>query len=183
MFADYDMIHVEGYLIFNHELILKILKTAKAAGLKVSMDMASYNLVETNREFIQGLLRDYVDIIFANEDEAKAFSNQSDEMEALNELSQYCEIAIVKVGARGSMIKTGADIVKIATSGVKAIDTNGAGDIYASGFLYGVLNHKSMEECGGLGTILSEKLICRVGAKLKEEDWISLKNNELAGLL
>lgn len=183
MFQGYEMIHVEGYLIFNKELILTILKTAKEAELKISMDMASYNLVETNREFIQGLIKDYVDIIFANEDEAKAFSNQKNELVALDDLSQYCEIAIVKVGARGSMIKANGEITKISTSGVKAIDTNGAGDIYAAGFLYGLLNHKSIEECGKLGTVLSEKLICRVGAKLTDEDWTSLRKNELSGLL
>lgn len=96
----YDCIHVEGYLIFNHNLILRACQVAKEHGLKISMDMASYNLVEAEKEFVGVLLRNYVDIIFANEEEAHAFTGKNGE-EALAELSRYCEVAVVKLGGKG----------------------------------------------------------------------------------
>lgn len=169
----YDYIHVEGYLIFNQELTLDICKKAKAAGLKISMDMASYNLVENMRDFIETLLRDYVDIIFANEEEAKAFTGK-EEREALSILAQYCPIAIVKLGAKGSLIQVNGTITEIAPMEATRIDTTGAGDIYASGFLYGLMNGYSTKKSGELATLLSSAIIEVVGAKLSDEKWAQL---------
>ncbi|MBO6079711.1 MAG: adenosine kinase, partial [Bacteroidales bacterium] len=113
IFDHYDLIHIEGYLIFNHDLILDVCKKAKAHGLQISMDMASYNLIESNLDFVKMLLRDYVDIIFANEEEAKAFTGV-EQLEALHKLSDDCSIAIVKVGKDGSYIKMNGEVTAIA---------------------------------------------------------------------
>ena len=109
---NYDIIHIEGYLIFNHELILTVCQKAKEHGLQISMDMASYNLIESNLDFVKMLLRDYVDIIFANEEEAKAFAGVEN-VEALHVLSESCPIAIVKVGKDGSYIKMNGEVTAI----------------------------------------------------------------------
>lgn len=169
----YDYIHVEGYLIFNKELILDVCKRAKAAGLKISMDMASYNLVESMRDFVEELLRDYVDIIFANEEEAKAFSGKEEE-DALEVLSQYCPVSVVKLGAKGSIIKVDGQVTRIDPMPATRIDTTGAGDIYASGFLYGLMNGYSVEKSGKLATRLSSAIIEVVGAKMSDEKWSQL---------
>ena len=170
IFKDYDFIHVEGYLIFNKDLILRVCKLAKENGMTISMDMASFNLVEQNLEFIEMLLKDYVDIIFANEEEAKAFTGMEG-CEALQKLSQYCRIAVVKLGSKGSIAHIDGKTINIEAPRVKAIDKNGAGDIYAAGFLYGILNQYPPEKTGKLAARLAEELVQTIGAKLSDEQW------------
>ena len=175
---DYDLIHIEGYLIFNHDLILAICQKAKACGLQISMDMASYNLIESNLDFVKMLLHDYVDIIFANEEEAKAFTGV-EQVEALHKLSEDCPVAIVKVGKDGSYIKMDGEVTAIAPVDATRIDTTGAGDIYAAGFLYGLVNNYGALKSGNLASYLSARLIEYVGAKLPDEEWQKLKKEEL----
>ena len=175
---NYDIIHIEGYLIFNHDLILDVCRKAKACGLQISMDMASYNLIESNLDFVKTLLRDYVDIIFANEEEAKAFAGVEN-VEALHVLSEYCPVAIVKVGKDGSYIKMDGEVTAIAPVDAKRLDTTGAGDIYASGFLYGLINNYGALKSGNLASYLSARLIEYVGAKLPDEEWAIIKKEEL----
>ena len=177
IFDHYDLIHIEGYLIFNHDLILDVCKKAKAHGLQISMDMASYNLIESNLDFVKMLLRDYVDIIFANEEEAKAFTGV-EQLEALHKLSDDCSIAIVKVGKDGSYIKMNGEVTAIAPVDAQRVDTTGAGDIYASGFLYGLVNGYSALRAGNLASYLSSRMIEHVGAKLPDEEWAKLKKEE-----
>jgi sugar/nucleoside kinase (ribokinase family) len=183
MFHGYDMVHVEGYLCFNTELTFKILDVVQKLGLKISMDLASYNLVELQLDFFKTVLKNYVDIIFANEDEARAFTGQADPKKALEILAEYCEIAVVKIGAKGSLSKTGGEITEIPAFNAKVVDTNGAGDIYAAGFLYGLSTGKSILESGKIGALLASKLVQVVGAKLSDNDWKSLLENELKGIL
>lgn len=177
IFDHYDLIHIEGYLIFNHDLILDVCKKAKAHGLQISMDMASYNLIESNLDFVKMLLRDYVDIIFANEEEAKAFTGV-EQLEALHKLSDDCSIAIVKVGKDGSYIKMNGEVTAIAPVDAQRVDTTGAGDIYASGFLYGLVNGYSALRAGNLASYLSSRMIEHVGAKLPDEEWVEVEKRK-----
>ena len=177
IFDNYDIIHIEGYLIFNHDLILDVCKKAKAHGLQISMDMASYNLIESNLDFVKMLLRDYVDIIFANEEEAKAFTGV-EQIEALHKLSDDCSIAIVKVGKDGSYIKMNGEVTAIAPVEAHRVDTTGAGDIYASGFLYGLVNDYGALKSGNLASYLSARLIEYVGAKLPDEEWVEVEKRK-----
>ena len=170
LFADYDYLHIEGYLVFNHELIEGILKMAKRNGLTISLDMASYNVVEADRGFLTRLVNEYVDIVFANEEEAKAYTGKEPQ-EALEEIAKQCSVAIVKIGKEGSLVKSGDQFACIAATPVKAIDTTGAGDVYASGFLYGLANGLELEACGKLGGILAAEVIQVLGAKIPDESW------------
>lgn len=177
IFKDYDCIHVEGYLIFNRDLILHICKTAKANGLKISMDMASYNMVKDHRDFVEILLKEYVDILFANEEEASAFTGKNGE-ESLDILSQYCETCVVKLGKHGSIANINGQKARIGSSGVKAIDTNGAGDSYAAGFLYGLINQFSPEKTLRLASRIADEMIVTTGAKLSDEQWAKIRNEK-----
>jgi len=165
IFAQYDIIHVEGYLIFNKDLILSICKLAKKCGLKISMDMASFNLVEAMRPLMEELLHDYVDIIFANEEEAYAFTGKH-EREALDILSTYCPVAVVKLGADGSLAHVHGETTVIPAVKVHCKDTTGAGDIFASGFLYGLTNNMSVAETGALASRLGARCVETIGARI-----------------
>lgn len=170
IFADYNYFYVEGYLVLNKELIETGMRIAKENGLKIVLDLASYNVVEENIEFLNHLIDTYVDIIFANEEEAKAFCGLEPE-EALNSLAKRCEIAIVKIGSKGSLIKQGDSNTRIGIIGDKCVDTTGAGDFYAAGFLYGLINNWSLSHSGIAGAILSGNIVQQYGAKLTEEKW------------
>lgn len=170
MFIGYDIFHIEGYLVQNHELIRTAVKLAKNAGLQVSIDLASYNVVEANLDFLQEIVREYVDIVFANEEEARAFTGKEPE-EALIHISDHCDIAIVKVGKEGSFIKSADEQVHIKPRLSKAIDTTGAGDLYASGFLFGLANNYSLEVCGKIGSLVSGNVVEVLGAKMTDNVW------------
>jgi sugar/nucleoside kinase (ribokinase family) len=174
LFAGYNFVHVEGYLIFNHDLILRVCQLAKKCGLTVSMDMASYNVVELNLDFMQDLLKNYVDIIFANEEEARAFTGK-EEGEALDILSDYCTTAIVKLGVHGSIAKQQGTVTVIPAFEANCIDSTGAGDIYASGFLYGLTNGLPIEKCGCIASRLAAELVETTGAKLSDNQWQKIR--------
>jgi sugar/nucleoside kinase (ribokinase family) len=176
LFQDYEYFHIEGYLLQNHELIKTALKIAKKKKIKVSLDLASYNVVEENIEFLKLIIPDYVDIIFANEEEAKAFTGKGPE-EALTELAEITEIAVVKTGEKGSFIKKGKEFHKIGIIDADSVDTTGAGDLYAAGFLYGLIRKLSLKESGELGALLSGKVIENIGGKINRNTWIEIKKS------
>lgn len=171
----YQLIHIEGYLVFNRELIDFTAKLAKECGLKVSLDLASFNVVEANIDFLKEMIRNSVDIVFANEDEAKALTGKSPE-EALEEIATMVEIAVVKVGKNGSMIMSAGQKYTVSAIEANVIDTTGAGDLYAGGFLYGLSKGLSLEMCGQIGSLLAGKVIEQIGAKMPAEVWTSIRD-------
>jgi len=111
------------------------LKAAKDAGALIAMDLASFTVVEESKDFLLNEVIDYIDILIGNEDEAKAFTGHADEAKAIEALAEKAEVAVLKVGARGSYISYDGSVTQIApVSGGKAIDTTGAGDLWAAGF-------------------------------------------------
>lgn len=175
IFKQWDYCYVEGYLIANKPVFVKTISTAKACGCKVILDLASYNVVEENRDFLNELLPQ-IDIIFANEEEAKALTLMSAE-ESLHYIAEKVEIAVVKVGKNGSLIKRGNEVVQIGCNKIDVVDTTGAGDMYAAGFLYGLINDYDLESCGIIGNHLAESIIQVIGAKMDEVRWEMFKKN------
>ncbi|OIP84058.1 MAG: adenosine kinase [Porphyromonadaceae bacterium CG2_30_38_12] len=173
MFRGYDIFHIEGYLVQNHDLIRTAVKMAKEFGLVVSLDLASYNVVEANLHFLHEIISSYVDIVFANEEEARAFTGKEPE-EALIHLSAHCDIAIVKIGKEGSYIKTKQEHHIISPVEAACIDTTGAGDLYAAGFLYGLAKGYRLELCGKIGSLVSGKVVEVLGAKMANQTWNAL---------
>ncbi len=173
IFCNYGILHIEGYLVQNHALIEAAMKTAKENGLLVSIDMASFNIVEANLDFLHRIIHEYVDIVFANEEEALSLTGKNAE-EALAVIADMCSIAVVKLGAQGSFIKTGDRIIRIEAIPAKCIDTTGAGDIYAAGFLYALSENLNLKVAGKIGSLLAAKVVEVIGAKIPEEIWEKL---------
>ena len=175
MFAGYDYLYVEGYLVQNHALILRAVELAKEMGLKICLDLASYNIVAADHAFFTRLIAEYVDVVFANEEEARAFAN-AEPAEALECLHSQCEVAVVKLGPAGSTIMRKGEKVFIEAWPVeKVIDTTAAGDFYAAGVMYGLMNGCTLTQCAQIGTILSGHVIQIVGTQLTEEVWGEIK--------
>ncbi len=174
-FAGYQYLYLEGYLVQNHELILSCIAYAHQNNLKIALDLASFNVVEENRDFLLKILRNGIDIVFANEEEARAISLE-EPAEALNMLGTLCPIAIVKVGRYGSLIKQGNEITQVAAYGNQRVDTTGAGDLFAAGFLYGQVNQCSCQTCAEIGSILAGYVIRYPGARIPDSDWSEIIN-------
>lgn len=174
LYKGYDYFHIEGYLVQNHALIEQAVKLAKKNGIKVSLDMASYNVVEDNLAFLQKIVGQYVDIVFANEEEAKSFTGKEPE-EAVHVFGDQCEIAVVKIGGEGSLVKHNGHLTRVQAIEAKPVDTTGAGDLYASGFLYGLIAGKDLATCGKIGSILAGKTIEVIGPKMNDAQWTEVK--------
>jgi sugar/nucleoside kinase (ribokinase family) len=170
IFKGHKYFHIEGYLVQNHHLIEKAVRLAKKNDLLVSLDMASFNVVEANRDFLASIIEEYVDIVFANEEEAKAFTGLSPE-KALQSISKDCSLAIVKLGEMGSIIQRKEETYIVPATNANCIDTTGAGDLYASGFLYGLTKNFDLQKCGRIGSLLAGNVIEVMGAKMDENRW------------
>ena len=175
-FADAAVVHVEGYLLFNPDLIETALAAAKKAGALISLDLASFTVVEQSLEVLERLVADYVDILLANEDEARAFTGQSDETLALRTLAQKADIAVLKVGPRGSHIAHDGQTIHIQALGDgSAVDTTGAGDLWSAGFLFGLVSGYPLDKCGQLGSACGYEVCQVIGASIPEEGWTRIR--------
>jgi sugar/nucleoside kinase (ribokinase family) len=174
LFKGFRYFHLEGYLVQSQALINKAVRVAKAHNLVISLDMATYNIVRDNREFLEKLIMEYVDILMANESEAEALTKLK-AGKALDVMADMAEIAILKMGKHGSMVKSGSEMYEIGVEKVQPIDTTGAGDLYAAGFLYGYCNDQPLEVCGRMGAILGGHVTEVIGAKMNEEKWKVVK--------
>lgn len=173
-FSGYDYFYVEGYLVQNQGLLRRAVELAKEAGSVVALDMASYNVVESNDAFLHDIIENYVDIVFANEAEARIFAKK-EPREALDELAGLCDIAVVKLGPDGSMVKCGCEYHKIDAWPAATIDATGAGDLYAAGFMYAHAHGMPIKVCGEVGSIISAKVVEVIGPKVDIPRWKSAK--------
>jgi len=184
MFRGHDYFHIEGYLVQNQDLVRRAVELAREAGMIISIDMASYNVVESNDAFLHDIIEKYVDIVFANETEAEVFAKKPPR-EALDEISKICEIAVVKIGKDGSMVKSGDEYHFIEAWPADTIDATGAGDIYAAGFLFAHANGLSLKQCGDVGSIVAAKVVEVIGPKIDIPRWKLAKQEirDYSGLL
>ena len=175
IFKQYTHLYIESYLVQNHELIEAALTMAKSLQMTTILDLASYNVVASDKEFIQSLIDCKVDILFANEEEAMALTGKPSEA-AIHEIAEKVPMVIMKGGAKGSWIKQKDLLIHIpAYKKIKPVDTTAAGDYYAAGYFYGMINRADPEKCAKLGTLLAYYIIQVIGTKLPEETWTEIR--------
>ncbi len=172
-FAGCDHAHIEGYLLFNEALMQRVLECAKQAGCRISLDLASFEVVEAARASLPAILENYVDIVFANEEEGETYTGIKGDYPAIaRELGALCEIAVVKVGPQGSYLATGGEVEKVEPIVVPGVvDTTGAGDLWAAGFLYGMSRALPLAECARIGSILGAAVVQEQGSVLPDSVW------------
>jgi sugar/nucleoside kinase (ribokinase family) len=177
-FQDAAIVHIEGYLLFNQELFAAILHSARSAGALISLDLASFNVVEEAADVLPGFIERHVDILIANEDEALAYTGIKEESKSLDLLSEQVDIAVLKIGARGSLVAHADKQWSIQPYGDgSAIDTTGAGDLWAAGFLYGLVNGMPLDQCGDLGSRCGHAVCQVVGANIPKERWAPIRES------
>jgi len=166
------ILHIEGYQLEDENLrnvSLHAMQFAKKNNIKISMDLGDSGIVARNKEDIKKIIEEYADIVFANDDEAKALTGL-EPLEALNEIARLTKIAIVKIGKEGSYIKQGDKIQKIPGYKAKCVDTTGAGDMFAAGVLYGISKGYDLKIAGHIGSYYAAKVVEQIGARLKRID-------------
>ena len=165
------VLHVGGYVLEDPDLrsaVENAMIFAKANGIKISLDCADPALVERCKEDMQRIVKEYADIVFANEDEAKAITGEEDPYVACEKLSKQCEIAVVKMGKNGSVIRKGMEVAGIDPVSAEAVDTTGAGDAYAGAFLYAFMKSEDIVIAGNLASYMAAKVVETMGARLEE---------------
>ena len=169
--ANSKIIHLEGYLFENPELqkvCLTAIDMAHKNNVLVSVDLSDSSLIDRIYDVFDKIVREHVDILFVNEDEAFAFTKKR-EKEALKKISEMCQVSVVKLGARGSLVKALDEIYEIPVYKTNSINTNGAGDMYAAGFLYGIAEGLPLQKAGRFGSYASSLVVAQSGARISGE--------------
>ncbi len=170
-FSPYQAVYIEGYLLFLPQVTQTLMKRAHEAGCKIALDMASFEVVGIFRDELRRLIPAYVDWIFANEDEAAALLEEDNPEKALEELAATCEVAVVKLGSKGSLAKRGSEFARIDITPVEAVDTTAAGDSYAAGFIYGLAKGFDLARCGRIASMVSAEVVQVTGSTIPADRW------------
>lgn len=158
--------HTTAYALDTFpEATIHAMELAREQGIQISFDLSDSFLVREKEHELRDVIRDYADIIFLNKEEARLFTGRKP-IEALNILSKLADIIVLKLGSKGSIISDRGTIKKIIPFKVNAIDTTGAGDMYAAGFLYGITNGYSIKESGLIASFSAAKIVEVMGARL-----------------
>ena len=169
------LIYIEGYLFDQGDAkkaIYHCCRLAKSNNVKIALSLSDLFCVDRHRDEFLALILEFVDIIFANESEIKSLF-QSNLQDSITKIKNYVEIGAITLGAKGSIVFKKQNQYNVKSSNVKKIvDTTGAGDLFASGFLFGLIKKLPIEECGTLGSKAAAEIIAYYGARPK----ISLKN-------
>lgn len=166
---DANIIYLEGYLWDPEpakDAFRKAIKIAHDAGNKVALTLSDPFCVDRHHAEFLALVKDGVDILFANEDEIKMLYGTNDVNEAALQVQQDCDIAAITLSAKGCIVTNADEIGHVQGRNVeKLVDTTGAGDLYAAGFLHALTNGRSIGECGALGNLVAAEVITHMGAR------------------
>jgi sugar/nucleoside kinase (ribokinase family) len=167
--ADGAVLYMEGYL-FDRDDAKKAFRraagVAHGAGRTVSLSLSDSFCVDRHRADFAALVRDEVDILFGNDDELCSLYELTSLDEAIERVRRECQLAAITCGKRGSYVVTADEVVEVPPEPVpRVLDTTGAGDLYAAGFLYGFTRGLPLEECGQLGSIAAAEVISHVGPR------------------
>lgn len=167
---DSRLFHTTGYLLLGEPMASRAMEAIAIAAqeqIPVSLDVADPFVVDTVRDRMWAVIEEFADIVFLNADEARALTGRSPE-EAIHEIGRACHTVVLKLGGRGSLVKHGDDLYPVAVHPTQAVDTTGAGDAYAAGFLYGYVNGWTPDRSGDLGSRLASLTVGQVGAVVRD---------------
>jgi sugar/nucleoside kinase (ribokinase family) len=174
--------HIEGYLVFNHKLCEAVLHAARSAGCTISLDLSAFEVVNEWRDWMFTQFGHGIDIVFANEDEIRAMypGRGGDYRELARELATHGVVAAVKMGREGAWIARGSEVHRNPPVHLSdAVDTNGAGDAWAAGFLYGYLRDLPLGACGAMASIMGSETVRHLGPLIPDSAWPEVRRRTL----
>ena len=163
------ILYLTGYLMFGdmRQRMLEAIAIAKEHHVLVALDVADPSVIAALRDDMYAVIQEHVDIVFLNEKEAQALCGGTPES-AIEELSQMCSVVVVKLGSKGSMVRVGAEEARAEVFRVKAVDTTGAGDSYAAGFLYGYVHGLPLSKTVQLASRVAAQAVSQLGAVVRD---------------
>lgn len=170
LFATCKLAHFEARRLTSCDYVLELMQLLKKQHSKISLDLSSFETVLQHKEILLEIIKNYVDVLFSNQDEIIALTQLSAE-QGLLEIEKICPMAVVTLGAEGCLIIDNAKLNKVPTFAAEVIDSTGAGDYFAGGFLYGYLHNYSILDCALLGNRLGAACVETFGAKITDSKW------------
>jgi sugar/nucleoside kinase (ribokinase family) len=164
-----QIVYVEGYLFGSPaaaQAAFRTLEAARSAGVKVSLTLSDPGMAEHFIDDFRNATRNFVDLLFCNEQEARIYTGASSRDEALRKLGEDCPQVFMTCGRDGSLALVNGELVVIAGYDVPVVDTTGAGDIYAAGVLYGLTHGMDAAAAGKLGSFASARIVAQIGPRL-----------------
>ncbi|MFT4519588.1 MAG: sugar/nucleoside kinase (ribokinase family) [Halioglobus sp.] len=176
--ADSEYVYLEGYLVTSptgRAAAIKARELAEAAGVKTALSFSDPGMVEFFRDGIAEIIGTKVDLVFCNEDEALGWA-QSDDMDvAIEKLKEVCNSFVVTLGAKGALTFDGTTLTKVESQPVKAVDTNGAGDMFAGAFLYAITSGEDFPTAGRFASLAAGKVVANYGPRLPAADHAAIR--------
>lgn len=170
--------YIEGYLVTSptgRAAAIELRKQAQANNTKTALSLSDPAMVQFFRDGLMEMIGSGVDLIFCNRDEAIGFT-QTKTIEAASEaLKQYCKQFAITCGSEGALVFDGTTLIQVAAPSVKAVDTNGAGDMFAGAFLYAINNGKDFKTAAEFANLAAAKVVSQFGPRLKAEQHAELK--------
>ena len=168
-----EYLYIEGYLVTSdtgRHAAIEARKIAEESGVKTAMTFSDPAMVEFFKMGLAEMLGDGVDLLFCNEAEAKSWSGSDDLDQALESLKSVAKTFAVTLGSQGAVIYDGKQLIEISPHPVKAIDSNGAGDMFAGAFIYGITHGHSFYEAGNIASLAAARVVSQFGPRLKAKD-------------
>lgn len=165
-------LYIEGYLVtsdISRAAVLKARQVAKAHGVKTAMTFSDPAMVRFFRSGVNEMLGDGVDILFCNREEISVFTGEDDLDAAIAAIKPYAGKLVVTLGSQGALVVDDETRTQIAAYPVKAVDTNGAGDMFAGAFLYGMTQGMDNAQAGKLASMAASRVVTVFGARLDSE--------------
>ena len=176
-------LYLEGYL-WDSDLaknaFLKAAMIAKESNTKIILSLSDSFCVDRHRKSFLELIDNYIDVVFCNESEVLSLFKQNELQSCKESISSICELVIITLGCQGSLVinKGESEEIKPILLG-KIIDTTGAGDLYAGGFIHGLINNYSIKKCGEIGSICAGHIITQLGSRSNTNLQNLLKENSV----
>ena len=177
--ADSEYLYIEGYLVTSPTGLAAAIKAreiAESAGVKTSLSFSDPGMVEFFREGMASIIGERIDLVFCNEDEALGWA-QSDSMDvAIEKLKEVSNAFVITLGSKGALTFDGSELTKIAPTPVQAVDTNGAGDMFAGAFLYAITNGEDFATAGRFASMAAARIVSSFGPRLPAPDYAALRD-------
>ncbi len=177
-------IYIEGYLASaenSRDAAIKARKIAEESEIKTSLTLSDPNMVKFFRESLESMIGSKVDLLFANEDEAMELASTESLDEAVQLLKKLARSFAITRGREGALLFDGAALIEVKPRQVQAIDTLGAGDMFAGAFLYGLSQGMSFNESGDLASLASAEIVTQYGPRLQAAQTSALLDSFNAG--
>ena len=174
-----EYLYIEGYLVTSDvamEAVHQSIEFSSKNDVKIALTFSDLAMVKYFKDNFKSILNNKIDLLFCNEDEAKTFSGYDTLEDSIKYLGKLSSTLVVTLGKNGSLIYHNGEKIIIDPYPTKAVDTVGAGDTFAGAFLYGITNGLSLKKSGELASLLSSKVVSKIGPRLEKDDILSNKN-------